>query len=184
MASASARSPGALRTLLENAIDIHIDLLIVKRRTALDLAALGLRTPVPPDDVLHELPRRQLHVIVVRRPLQSITLSITCVADRHGHRPGRRAVQYLVWALRGQFGGHEEIELAVRLRDIVPRRQARLEEQAGACCVGHLDAVNLDADVPRRLQDVDALRGTGALTLIFNKKTAAARTLYGSLGCT
>lgn len=55
---------------------------------------------------------------------------------------------HLVRALRVGSGRREELQLAVGRWNVVPDREAGLEQEPWPCRVRHLYAVDLDADVP------------------------------------
>src|SRR4051812_6748348 len=130
--SATVTSPPGLerglRPRLQLAVDVEVDLLVVEADPAGHLLALGHGAAVAPHDVLVA-------------PLRS------------GDRPVRGGA--LVRAAGLRRGRLQQVEPHVAHRQVVARRQARLEEDHRPLRVGHRDAVDLDPHVPGAGEDVD-----------------------------
>lgn len=146
MGAAPAGSPGAFWARLKHAIDVDVDLLVEEGNASLDLGALELRRPIPPDDVGHKIARRQMDAVVA---CSSLSCSHTSVTRKRpaGIERERSLEPHLVGTLRGELGGDKEVEFAVGLRDVVPHGKTRLEEQTRSCGVSDLYPIDLDANM-------------------------------------
>ena len=65
----SLTSPGALWAWLEDVVEVDVDLLVVEGHTALDLCAFELWSAVVPHDVIVDLARGKLYVVIARNTL-------------------------------------------------------------------------------------------------------------------
>ena len=84
---------------------------------------------------------------------------------------------YLVGTASRQIGWLPKIHSAVGLRNVSPDRETRLKEQPWGPGIGDFDAVDLNADVPRRLQNIYSLHSHVEYHSVFAFKSVEERTL-------
>src|SRR5215469_11933843 len=115
-------------SILQHAIDVQVNVLVVETEQVFNLRALGNWRWITPHDVLDEL-----------------------VA--HPSRPV--ACHSLIRAARDILGGLEQIHTHIQLRNVVTGRQSSLEEEYGPASIPQCHALNLHAHVPRTVDRVD-----------------------------
>src|SRR4029453_16184706 len=120
--------PLGWRSRLELAVYLQVHALLVEAEAVADGLGVQLRLRIRPDEVVDH------PVADPDRPVRGRALVGAAWPGRAGDEEGRADV----------LGG-----------DVVPRRQAGLEEDLRTARVGENDAVAHHADVPRRLVDVD-----------------------------
>ena len=113
--------------LLQHAIDVQVDLLVVERGQSGDSLALGQRRSVDPDEVVVVM------AIDVEMPI------------------GRRA---LVRAVRFRLRWRQEVQPHVRQGKVMARWEPGLEQDSGLMRVSDGFTVHDDPDVPGAGQDV------------------------------
>lgn len=92
----------------------NVHLFIVESDQTVDRSAFEIRIPVPPDNVVYPLLRRDLDVVVLR-----FSLKLRMVRPALYHYVHSTS---LVRAPRFEVGRHEQIESAVGFRDVGPHR--------------------------------------------------------------